>query len=652
MGARRVVLGLAVAVASGCSARAPGSGSGASSTAPGRNEGTGSLALGLSVAGGGSQRTIESVHWVVTNSSNGFAESGDLNVSDADTIQLNLTALPVGSGYTIQLSATDTSADSCAGSATFTIVPAVTASATVTMTCALLTDATLLPDVQTGSVSVDASVVTVPVAEGPACPGIMSLSVSPATQRIGSASTLAIDVVGPSPSVAWTQTGAGSGTFGDASAAPTTFTCVTAGMVSLTAAVGLPDSGVCSGVAYTTESSTIDCEAQCSTALDCPTSTTACASAVCSSATCGVTDALVGTPCSDSGGTLCNGGGACVKPTFDVVRVGDGFAALGGAASPVFVDQYDLTGALVGSPIVLPTVALGNNQIFTLTGSNVAEGDLTTSADGRSITLAGYAASTGNPVTSATRVIARIDAAGNVDTSTVLAGAFDGGDIRSAASLDGAEFWIAGTASDAAGGIWTLPADTALITLPSAAQPGVAARWLRVAGGQLYGDSNADPPDLFAVGSGTPTSGSPALAALRGLPISGASPYGFAFFDLDPAVPGLDTLYIADDGIGPNGGVQKWTLSTTGDGGASTWTQAWVTTLAGEDGGPPTGFRGLAGYASGATVTLMATTGLEAGEQNSLAVIVDTGTGTPTPTIVATAYTNEVFRGVAVPPHP
>ena len=174
-----------------------------------------------------------------------------------------------------------------------------------------------------------------------------------------------------------------------------------------------------------------------------------------------------------------------------------------------------------------------------------------------------------------------------------------------------------------------------------------------MAGGQLYGDSDQAPPDLFALGSGTPTAAPLSVAMLPGLLGSGASPYGFVFFDSDPSVPGVDTLYVADDGTGDNGGIQKWTLvASPVDGGSPSWSEVWVTAVPAEDGGTITGFRGLAGYATGNTVTLMATTAPAVGVPNSLAVIVDTGTGTPAPSIVGTAYANETFRGVALPPHP
>jgi hypothetical protein len=638
-------LAIATALVSACSSD-PGSTSSPPTTPAGDRTSLGAISASLNVAAGG--LALVSVTWTITNGS-GYTATGMVGIGDAQAIQFVVGGIPGGSGYTIAVAGTDSGGDACAGSATFAIAPGETAPVTLSVTCTVPTDASLGPDVTNGFLEVEASVIRVPLAEGPACPGIMALSISPAQQRIGSTSALTLTTVGPTPAVSWSQSGVGTGTFGDASAAATTFECLTAGVVSIAATVGLPDSGACTGVAFTTAVATVDCEPRCSTASDCPASTTACATPVCIANVCGSSDAPVGTACTDSGGQICNGGGACGVPAFDVVRVGDGFDALGSSASPVFIDQYNLAGALVGSPIALPTTAGGTNQVLTLTGTTVSEGDLTTSADGRSLAMAGYAAATGSSVTSVNRVAAHVNAAGTIDTSTVLTNAFAGGIVRSAVSLDGAEFWVSGTATDTSGGIWYTPSDLQLVQIPNGAQS-VGARWLRLASGQLYGDSDQNPPDLFAVGSGTPTSGSPSLSTLPGLPSAGTSPYAFVFFDLAPSIPGVDTLYIADDSSTPGGGLEKWTLSSV-DGGTSAWTQAWVVAAATSDAGAVTGFRGLAGYATGTTVTLMATTAAAAGAQDSLAVIVDTGTGTPTPTIVTTSLSNETFRGVALPPH-
>ena len=113
-----------------------------------------------------------------------------------------------------------------------------------------------------------------------------------------------------------------------------------------------------------------------------------------------------------------------------------------------------------------------------------------------------------------------------------------------------------------------------------------------------------------------------------------ASPFAFAMFDLATSPPGIDTMYVADDAAG----LQKWTYNGT------TWTLAATMNIAGN-----AGFRGVAGYAAGGTVTLMASTA-EA-SPNRLVVFVDDGSGGTAVGTPVTAASNTTFRGVAVSPH-
>jgi hypothetical protein len=360
----------------------------------------------------------------------------------------------------------------------------------------------------------------------------------------------------------------------------------------------------------------------------------------------------VGTAC--DAGLICNGGGSCVVPTFSVVHVMDGDSGLTNASSAVIIEQHLLDGAVTGTPIALPTAASGTIQPFTVAGTANTEGDLNTSVDGRYLTMAGYQTAPGvvGVVTSQTvnRAVARIDANGNIMT-TAVAGAFIGANPRSAVSVDGSEFWLSGTSatSNTSGGIWYLPSDMELVQMPSSALPTDKARLLRIAGGQLYGNSDQDPPYLFTVGSGLPTTAT-TITTLPGFPTTGVtpSPYSFVFFDLDPTVPGLDTMYVADDRVSTGGGFEKWKLSAGGGSWLMIWSVMW-----GVDAGVGTGFRGMAGYVTGNIVTLMASSGLAAGTPDSLAVIFDTvgSTTPPTPQVVATAASNSTFRGVALPPH-
>jgi hypothetical protein len=115
---------------------------------------------------------------------------------------------------------------------------------------------------------------------------------------------------------------------------------------------------------------------------------------------------------------------------------------------------------------------------------------------------------------------------------------------------------------------------------------------------------------------------------------------------LNPNVAGLDTLYIADDDSGTNGGLKKFSFNGT------TWTANGIA------GSATDSYRGLTGSVSGTTVTLYATrnggTGVSGGGE--LVSLVDSsgynGTLSGTPTLLHSAVTNTAFRGVAFVPVP
>ena len=331
-------------------------------------------------------------------------------------------------------------------------------------------------------------------------------------------------------------------------------------------------------------------------------------------------------------------------PTFRVVRVGDGTTELSAASAAAFIEERRWDGQLAGSPLALPTAASGAQAPFTLSGIASSEGALALSLDGRYLALAGYAASPGraNVASSSNveRVVARVDAAGAVDTSTRLGDAFTGTNARSAASVDGAAFWIGG----AAGGVWFATLGGAGLTQIVSSPDNV--RLVALFGDRLYGCSGTSPlTTVFTVGSGRPTTGAQDVAALSGLPRSGTSPYAFVLFDRSPTVAGLDTLYLTDDRSpetdGTGGGIQKWTY----DGNA--WTR--VATFSAVGSGAAV-FRGVAGAMSSIGVTLVASTAESSA--NRLVVFVDDGSPNVTGTVITTAPSNTIFRGVALSPHP
>lgn len=322
-----------------------------------------------------------------------------------------------------------------------------------------------------------------------------------------------------------------------------------------------------------------------------------------------------------------------------VVRVGDGSAALTGAATAVFLDEYTPSGTLVQT-IDLPTSVSGNNRILTVSGNATAE-NITRSADGRYLVLTGYGAAPGttaiaaSQTTDVARVIGLIAADGTLDTSTSTGDAFNGTSIRAAVTIDGTSFYSVGGNS----GVCYQAFGTAMTTQLNTAPTNI--RSISAASGNLYISSASSPYyGVSQVGTGLPTAAGQATTVLPGFPgaIAGSSPYGFYFADLSDAVPGVDVVYVADD-RNTVGGIQKWSLV------GGTWVLNG--TIAGT---AASAVRGLNGSVSGTTVALAAAS------TNELFFLSDnTGYNTaPTltalPAAIATAGTNTVFRGMAFAP--
>ena len=320
-----------------------------------------------------------------------------------------------------------------------------------------------------------------------------------------------------------------------------------------------------------------------------------------------------------------------------VYRVGDGSAALGSAATAVFLDEYTPAGALVQS-IALPTAVNGSNRRLTSSGTATNEGMLTLSGDGQYIVLTGYDASVGTAGVAATtsstvnRVIGRVDTGGNIDTTTAFAGtagnSFSTGGIRSATSDGGTNFWAVGSVSG-----------VQYITLGSTSSTQVSStvtnlRGTSIFGGQLYiSTASGTAVRVGTVGTGTPTTTGQTMTNLPGFPTTG-SPNEFFFADLSAGVPGVDTLYVADDSAAQ---VQKYSLVS------GTWAANGSISAASA--------RGLTGSVQGTTVTLFGTLG-SAG--TTLYKLVDStgynATISGSIITIASAGINKAFRGVAFAP--
>lgn len=132
-----------------------------------------------------------------------------------------------------------------------------------------------------------------------------------------------------------------------------------------------------------------------------------------------------------------------------VTRVGTGTGALSSSATAVFLDEYTPAGVFVQS-IAMPTAGSGANRQLTMSGSATSAGALALSSDGHYLTLGGYDAAPGTAnvaSSSVSRVVARVDGNGGVDTSTTITDAFSGNNVRAAVTDDGSRFWVVGANS-------------------------------------------------------------------------------------------------------------------------------------------------------------------------------------------------------------
>jgi hypothetical protein len=107
------------------------------------------------------------------------------------------------------------------------------------------------------------------------------------------------------------------------------------------------------------------------------------------------------------------------------VQRGDGTTNLGSSGYLVFLAEYRPDGTLV-QRIALPNADSGTTHALLLSGQNGSEGLLQQSGNGQFVTIVGYDTVPGQAFLTSSqpyqygRTIARIDAAGNVDTSTSI----------------------------------------------------------------------------------------------------------------------------------------------------------------------------------------------------------------------------------------
>lgn len=405
------------------------------------------------------------------------------------------------------------------------------------------------------------------------------------------------------------------------------------------------------------------------------------------------------------------GGWNPLTPNLGIVENVNRGNGLTDTASVVFLQEYARAGTSFTrrlDPIILPHVATSSgNRALTLASNSGSEGALRRSADGQFLTLAGYnqsqpttliAASSpagnspplGNAIAPSAaqgakfdpavvnRTLGRVDALGNVNTTTVMNNAYSGDNIRSAVSSNGQQFWtsgnIAGNAQNATGGVrYAELGGSTSIQIDGAGGAGLLTSNINrvdIQNGQLYASTRQNANNgIWALGTGTPTGAVDAtrlfnyntlVSAATGRTVASGNnqnsatlfqgPYDF-FFSND------NTVYVADSILG----ISKFTRT------GSLWGYSY--TFARTGGVQNDGSNGQAKQAGGATglagmvlanggVMLFGTGGfsgtpvdgtLDTFGGNYLFSIEDTGANAEL-NILDIAGANEHFKGVALAP--
>ena len=312
-----------------------------------------------------------------------------------------------------------------------------------------------------------------------------------------------------------------------------------------------------------------------------------------------------------------------------VLKVGDGTTALTSSGSPVFLQEFSTTGTLVNT-IAYPTT--GINPVC-ISGTASSEGQLSRSPDGTSVCMAGY--KTTPPYTSSlssttsniiNRVVVSVDHTGTVSTVATTSTAFSGNNIRSAVSDGAGNYWAVGGTT----GVYYFGAtssDTALVSTTS-----TNIRYVEIFNSQLYYSCVKGTNGIYQVGTGTPTT--TGQTSVNVIPTkSTSSAYGFSMNAT------ADTCYIASDTVSLSiGGIEKW-VKVSG-----IWSKQYTL---GTGAAYINGYRSVTVDWSGANHIIYATTADAA--TNKLVKIIDTDS-TAIPTVLATAATNTMFKGIAFAP--
>ena len=338
---------------------------------------------------------------------------------------------------------------------------------------------------------------------------------------------------------------------------------------------------------------------------------------------------------------------AFTKGNLVVYKVGKSTAdSLSNAGFPVSLDEYSTSGTFVRNH-PMPVTVSGSNRRIISSGSSSTEGMMSRSEDKKFLIVTGYdtipdpARSSISSSTSANvnRVVGVIGADGSIDATTALTESYSGNSLRSAASTNGTDIWLAGTGSTGTAGVrYTTKGSTTSTQLSTSV---TNIRVVNIFNGQLYCTTGSGAfKSISAVGTGLPTTAGQTIAVLPGMPNLAASTEDPNTFSIRPGAG--DTAYIADSRAkNRNGGVQKWAYN------GSTW--ALLYTL---DSGLTSGIRSIVVDWSTPRATIYGTNNdsyMKDMPGNKIVAVTDNDS-TSEFTALATADVNFMFRGIALAP--
>ena len=338
---------------------------------------------------------------------------------------------------------------------------------------------------------------------------------------------------------------------------------------------------------------------------------------------------------------------AFTKGNLVVYKVGKSTTdTLSSAGFPVSLDEYSTSGTFVRNH-PLPVTISGANRRIISSGSSTTEGMMSRSEDKKFLIVTGYdtipdpARSSISTSTSANvnRVVGVIGADGSIDATTALTDAYSSNSLRSAASTNGTDIWLAGNGSTGTAGLrYTTKGSTTSTQLSTSV---TNIRVVNIFNGQVYCTTGSGAfKSISTVGTGLPTTAGQTITVLPGMPNLTTSTEDPNTFSIKPGT--ADTAYIADSRAkNRSGGVQKWAFNGT------TWTLLYTL-----DSGLTSGIRSIVVDWSTPRATIYGTNNdvyIKDTPGNKIVAVTDNDS-TSEFKIIATADNNFMFRGIALAP--